>query len=210
MEVVVLDELVEVDREELEGDDQVIAEHAVVLDLDYVVLVVGVLLLQVLQDAQLNARLVLVTLFVLDDFYRDDFVGFVVQALESLAKTAFTQEIKHFEAVVDVILKNDIIVPILVIVSRVMQLGTGLSLYLISFETKEVDLLEVKQLSLLEIGQFASLCVQFEGLPHGHRVLNFFLWCVSRNVYLFGRLLLLINVCVLSVLAQPLRRLLLS
>ena len=78
MEVVVLDELVEVDREELEGDDQVVAEHAVVLDLDYVVLVVGVLLLQVLQDAQLNTRLVLVTLFVLDDFYRDDFIGFVV------------------------------------------------------------------------------------------------------------------------------------
>ena len=51
LEVVVLDELVEVDREEFEGDDQMIAEHAVVLDLDYVVLVVGVLLLQVLQDA---------------------------------------------------------------------------------------------------------------------------------------------------------------
>ena len=49
-----------------------------VLDLDYVVLVVGVLLLQVLQDAQLNARLVLITLFVLYDFYRDDFVSFVV------------------------------------------------------------------------------------------------------------------------------------
>ena len=78
MEVVVLDELVEVDREELEGDYQVVAEHAVVLDLDYVILIVGVLLLKVLQDAQLNARLVLVTLFVLDDFYRDDFVGFVV------------------------------------------------------------------------------------------------------------------------------------
>ena len=78
LEVVVLDELVEVDREELEGDDQVVAEHAVVLDLDYVVLVVGVLLLQVLQDAQLNARLMLITLFVLYDFYCDDFVGFVV------------------------------------------------------------------------------------------------------------------------------------
>ena len=78
MEVVVLDELVEVDREELEGDYQVVAEHAVVLDLDYVILIVGVLLLKVLQDAQLNARLVLITLFVLDDFYRDDFVGFVV------------------------------------------------------------------------------------------------------------------------------------
>ena len=92
-----------------------------------------------------------------------------------------------------------------------MQLSTGLSLYLISFQTEEVDLLKVKQLSLLEIGQFASLCVQLESLPHGHRVLNFFLcsW-VSRNLYLFGRLLLLVNICVLSMLAEPLRRLLLT
>ena len=45
LEVVVLDELVEVDREELEGDDQVGPEGAVVEDLDDVVCVVGVLVL---------------------------------------------------------------------------------------------------------------------------------------------------------------------
>ena len=48
LEVVVLDELVKIDREELERDYQVVAEYAVILDLDDVVLILGVLPLEVL------------------------------------------------------------------------------------------------------------------------------------------------------------------
>ena len=46
--MIVLDELVEVDGEQLKGDDQMVSEHTVVLDLNNVVLIVRVLLLQVL------------------------------------------------------------------------------------------------------------------------------------------------------------------
>ena len=81
LEIVVLDEFVKVDREEFERDDQVITEHAVVLYLNDVVLVVGVLPLQVLKDAQLYSCLVLVTLFVLNYFDCNNFIGFVVKTL---------------------------------------------------------------------------------------------------------------------------------
>ena len=78
LELVILDELVQIDREQFEGDDQVVAEHTMILDLNYVVLVVWVLFLQVLENVQFNACLVLVTLFVLNDFHGDNFVCFVV------------------------------------------------------------------------------------------------------------------------------------
>ena len=53
LELVLLDELVEVDAEELEGDAGVVAEREVVEEVDDVVRVVLVLLPQVLQDADL-------------------------------------------------------------------------------------------------------------------------------------------------------------
>ena len=53
LELVLLDELVEVDGEELEGDAGVVAEREVVEEVDDVVRVVLVLLPQVLQDADL-------------------------------------------------------------------------------------------------------------------------------------------------------------
>ena len=53
LELVLLDELVQVDAEELEGDAGVVAEREVVEQVDDVVSVVLVLLAQVLQDADL-------------------------------------------------------------------------------------------------------------------------------------------------------------
>ena len=53
LELVLLDELVQVDAEELEGDAGVVAERKVVEQVDDVVSVVLVLLAQVLQDADL-------------------------------------------------------------------------------------------------------------------------------------------------------------
>ena len=58
LELVLLDELVEVDAEELEGDAGVVAEREVVEEVDDVVRVVLVLLPQVLQDADLLLGLV--------------------------------------------------------------------------------------------------------------------------------------------------------
>jgi len=81
LEVVILYELVQVDREELERDDQVVSEHAVVFYLNNVVLVFRVLALQVLQNAQFYTCLVLVPLLVFYNFDRHNFASFMVETL---------------------------------------------------------------------------------------------------------------------------------
>lgn len=57
LEVVLLDELVQVDRQQLKGDAQVVAEHEVLLDVDDMVHVLRIVVAQVLQHLELNLGL---------------------------------------------------------------------------------------------------------------------------------------------------------
>ena len=145
LEVVVLDELVEVDGEEFEGDDQVRAEGAVVQDLDDVVRVVGVLVLQVLQDFEFHSSLVLVPLLVLDDLHRHHLLCLVVQALESLSKAAFAEEVQHLKSIRDVVLQNDLVITVFVVIPVVVVLARfAPDLVIGSFQTQAVHLFVVK------------------------------------------------------------------
>ena len=99
LEVIVLDEFVEVDRKELEGDDQVGSENAMVKDLDDVICVFRILLLEVLQYLELYPCLVLVSLLILDDLDSNHLFGLVVETFEGLAEAAFPQEVLHLESV---------------------------------------------------------------------------------------------------------------
>ena len=112
-----------------------ISENAVVFDLDDVVLVFGVMLLQVLEDAKLDTCLMLVSLLIFDDLYGHDLSCFMVQAPQSLAKAALSEEVDHFEPVVDVILHHYIVVTILVVIAIVVQLSRVFSLDLVSLKT---------------------------------------------------------------------------
>ena len=99
MEVIVLDEFVEIDREEFEGDDQVGSENAMVEDLDDVVCVFWILLLKVLQYLELDSCLVLVSLLILDNLDSNHLFSLMVETFERLAETAFAQEVLHLESV---------------------------------------------------------------------------------------------------------------
>ncbi len=66
LELVLLDELVQVDAEQLEGQAGVVAEVEVVVQVDDVVRVVLVLLAEVLQDADLLLRLTMEALLIAD------------------------------------------------------------------------------------------------------------------------------------------------
>ena len=65
-----------------------VAEYAVILNLDNVVLILGVLPLQVLKDTQLDTCLVLVSLLVFDYFDGHCLACFVVYAFERLTEAA--------------------------------------------------------------------------------------------------------------------------
>jgi hypothetical protein len=72
LEVVVLDELVKVEREALEGDAEVVAKVEVVQSVDDVVLSVRVVVPEVLQDLDLDEGLVVEALLVADDLASAD------------------------------------------------------------------------------------------------------------------------------------------
>jgi hypothetical protein len=112
-----------------------VPENAVVLNLNDVVLVFRVVLLEVLQNVKLDACLMLVSLLIFDDFDGHDLSCFMVEAPQSLAKATLSDEVDHFESVVDVILQHYVVVTILVIVATVVQLGRVLALYFVSLET---------------------------------------------------------------------------
>ena len=58
-----------------------VTEHAVILDLNDVVLIVWVLFLEMLQDAEFNAGLMLIALFVFDNLESDNLASLVIKAL---------------------------------------------------------------------------------------------------------------------------------
>ena len=98
--VVLLDELVQVEAQQLEGDAQVRAERKVLADVHDVVRVAGVGGAQVLQHAQLDLRLRVEALLVADDLERAVLAGLVVEHLEHLAKAAAAEHRQHLVAVV--------------------------------------------------------------------------------------------------------------
>ena len=149
-----------------------IAEYAVILYLNDVVLIFWVLLLQMLKDSELDTRLVLIALLVFDDLQRNDLACLVVEALKCLPKATFAEEIKNFKPVVDVVLKNNLVVTIFIIVARIVKLCRSFSLNFVRLQAEEVYLFKVEQLSLFKVSQFPCLCVQLERLPHSHRVLH--------------------------------------
>jgi len=64
LEVVALNELIQIHGEQFEGDDEVLAEEEVVFGSNDVVDVVGVVFVEVLEDFELDAGLVLELLLV--------------------------------------------------------------------------------------------------------------------------------------------------
>ena len=96
--VVLLDELVQVKAEQLEGDAQVRAERKVLGDVHDVVRVARVGGAQVLEHAQLDLRLVVEALFVADDLERAVLPRLVVEHLEHLAKRAAAEHGQHLVA----------------------------------------------------------------------------------------------------------------
>jgi len=152
-EVVVLNELVEIDREQLKRNDQVLPETQVVFYSDDVVLVVRVFLKQVLQNLQLHLSLVLELLFVPNNFQSDYFTCFMIKTLEGLSKGPFAQEPLDFVPVPNVIVHYYFIISLVIVIPEVVRIQR-ITLDFLSFLLSQEDhLLEVQDLSFLVISQ---------------------------------------------------------
>ena len=100
MELVLLDELVEVDGEELEGDALVVAEVEGVEHEDGVGGAVRVLLPEELQDPDLLDGLAMEAFLVPDELERDVLLPSVVVGLDHLPERALPDHLQHLQSTV--------------------------------------------------------------------------------------------------------------
>lgn len=96
-------------------------ENHVVLDMDDIHDIFMVVLPQILQDLELNARLVIVLLLVLHDLDGDVLLLLVVDAPERRAEGALAQELDYLIPVPDVITDDDLVITFVIVVPIVMN-----------------------------------------------------------------------------------------
>ena len=121
----------------------------IVLHVNDVHRVIGIVLLQELQDLELHASLIVVLLLVLNDLKRDELLALVVKALDCYAEGAFAKELLDLVAVANVIFHIDSVVALVVVEAKVVVTALG-GLDFLATKTHIVNLREVENLLDLE------------------------------------------------------------
>ena len=152
-EVVVLEEIVQVDGEELEGDAQVAAEVEVLLHLHQIMLVLLVLVPQVLQNLELHQRLVVKPLLVPYHLHRHRSSHLVVVTAHHLPEATLAELVDDLEPVREMVaLAHDVVSPF-VVVAVVIAPASLLALHLLRADPREVHARVLQDLRPLERGQ---------------------------------------------------------
>lgn len=120
LEIIELYKFIQVHGEHLERQDQVLAENKTVEKSDDVTFVVGILLVQALENASFDQPLFIKTLFVPQDFECDHLPCLMVQALEDLTEGAFTNVFLDLVSVADVILGLTYVLTFIIVESAVL------------------------------------------------------------------------------------------
>ena len=81
-----------------------------------------VIVLEVLQYLELDSSLIVVLFLVLDYFKSNFFLSFVVKALNSYTKRAFTQKLEDFVSEANMVTRYYLVVALVVIITMVMFL----------------------------------------------------------------------------------------
>ena len=103
LEVVTLDELVQIHAQHFESKYQVFAKDELLLDSNYIFLVVGVVLAELFDDLGFDQALLVQPLFISQNFKSHDVLLHVVHALEHLPKRALAQPLNDFIPVSNVV-----------------------------------------------------------------------------------------------------------
>jgi hypothetical protein len=89
-ELIVLNELIKVYAEKLERYDKMLPVNGEVLYPDDIVDIIGVMLLQVVENVQLDPSLMMKAFLVADNLHCNKLIGLVVIALQGLSERTFT------------------------------------------------------------------------------------------------------------------------
>lgn len=143
-----------------------VAEVEIVQHVDDVMRVIGVLLAQLVQDANLDQRLVMEPLLVPDYLDGHVLVGFVVQGPNDLAEAALANHLEDLVAVRDVVMDHLVVAPVVIVVAAV-QHRSRFRVDLARVQAEVPDLVVLFDLLLLEVSQ--AVAVQLEGLCERRR-----------------------------------------
>jgi len=165
LELVLLDQFVQVHGQKFEGDADVVAEGKRLDHVDDVVYVVLVLLAQVLQYPDLFLSLAMESLLVAHHLQGDVGVGFVIVGFHDLPEAALADDLQHFVAVGDVIVRHVDVLSGVVVVAAVLGAADD-ALTLLRAGSQEVDLGVVEDLVVLVGGQLVH--VVLHGLFGAH------------------------------------------
>jgi len=169
LEVVLLDELVQIDAEQFEGDAHVAAEGERVEHVDDVHGVVLVLLAQLTQDAYLLVRLTVEALLVAHHLERHVLVRLMIVGLDHLAERALTDHAQHLVAIRHVVVRHMNVRALFVVVLVVVGPADDARPFL-RVRADEVDLLVVEDLVMLVRGQLVHVQLHHHLRRDGRRL----------------------------------------
>mmetsp|Transcript_107975 Transcript_107975/g.311999 ORF Transcript_107975/g.311999 Transcript_107975/m.311999 type:complete len:266 (-) Transcript_107975:397-1194(-) len=166
LEIVVLDELVQVDAQQLECDAQMVPEVEVVHHVHDVRCALDVPLPNVLEDLDFHEGLVMEPLLVPNHLQGYIALGLVVEGAHDLTERSFTEGVHDLIPIQNVIMKNDQVVPSLVVV-RVVVRGCGCPPNLRRPGAVIPHLREVQDLALLILRELVDVVLQHLRRRHG-------------------------------------------
>jgi len=155
-------EVVEVDAHDLEAEYEVFAEDEAAGDSDDVLLVIGVVLFEHLEQLLLYEALLIEAFLALEDLTGDDLFVLVVEALVDLSEGALADPAEYFEAIVEVVVFVADVLMLVVVEAVVLgALGRLHAVLLAVEDVEEVDGLQLEHLLLLVVREEAPQL--FEG-----------------------------------------------
>lgn len=169
-EVAGLQKVIQIDREELEGNAKMVPKLVHLFHADDVVLVVRIVVSQMRKYFHFNLCLVLKFLTVLDDFDRHDLFLLVVVALNGLTKAATPKLVLQLIAIRNVVSLHNFVVSSFVIVPIVEFFEA--TPFNLPFAANIVNLSETKNFALFEISKLVFK--RFDGHSRLHREISYF------------------------------------
>ena len=138
---------------------------------DNIVDIIGVMLLQVIENVQLDPSLVVKALLVADNLHCNELIGLVVIALQGLSERTLPEEFLDLISVAEVVIKDHLVVAAIIIIPIVMLEG-GSPLNLGGIKAQEVNLFVILDLCSLIVGQV--VLEKLQGFSRGDWVLEIF------------------------------------
>mmetsp|Transcript_55745 Transcript_55745/g.180990 ORF Transcript_55745/g.180990 Transcript_55745/m.180990 type:complete len:282 (-) Transcript_55745:420-1265(-) len=166
LEVVVLNELVEIYAEQLEGDAQVVPEIEVVHHVHHIRGALDVALAQVLEDLHLDQRLVVKSFLVPDDLASHLSIRFVVESSDHLAKGSFTERAHDLVPIENVVVQHYEVIAALIVIGMVVDCSRSAA-NLRRSRAKEPDLWKIQDLPLLVLCELVHVVLQHLRRCHG-------------------------------------------